>query len=74
MAIRWIMDALNVSWEKSAVIYIGDDVTDEFAFRVMRTRGTGILVAEEKKETAADFQLSSPSEVKKFFGMVSTSS
>ena len=74
MAIRWIMDALNMSWEKSTVIYIGDDVTDEFAFRVIRTRGTGILVAEQEKESAADFQLSSPSEVKKFFGMVSTSS
>ncbi len=74
MAIRWIMSALKIAWNESQVIYIGDDVTDEFAFRVIRTRGTGILVAEGEKESAADFQLSSPDEVKKYFGMVNTSS
>ncbi|MFA7621983.1 MAG: trehalose-phosphatase [Aminobacteriaceae bacterium] len=36
-----------------AVCYIGDDVTDEDAFRVLRGRGLGILVADRPKETAA---------------------
>jgi len=32
MAIRWIMEALKLSWRDTTVIYIGDDVTDEYAF------------------------------------------
>ncbi len=67
MAIRWIMDAMKITWEDSTVVYIGDDTTDEFAFRVVRTRGTGILVAENNKPSAADFGLASSDEVKKLF-------
>lgn len=73
-AIRWIMDALKISWNKTSVIYIGDDVTDEYAFRALRTRGTGILVSDKPKESAADFQLSSPDEVKKLFEKIMNSS
>ncbi len=66
-AIRWIMDALKLSWEKSPVVYIGDDVTDEYAFRAVRTRGAGILVSKGAKESAADFRVSTPGEVKELF-------
>ncbi len=63
-AIRWIMQALGLSWDRSSVIYIGDDTTDEDAFRILRTRGTGVLVSEESKISAADFRLSSTDEVR----------
>lgn len=66
-AIRWIMDALKISWSESSVIYIGDDVTDEYAFRIIRTRGRGILVSEKLRESAADFWISSTAEVKRLF-------
>ena len=66
-AIRWIMKSLNISWQESSILYIGDDVTDEYAFRVLRTRGTGILVSDKTQPSSADFQLSSTSEVKKLF-------
>ncbi|MGD9014464.1 MAG: trehalose-phosphatase [Candidatus Omnitrophota bacterium] len=66
-AVRWVMQALGLSWSDVSVVYIGDDTTDEDAFRVVRTRGTGILVSAEPKESAADFQLSSTEQVKRLF-------
>jgi len=66
-AIRWIMRALGVDFGEANVVYAGDDTTDEDAFRVIRTRGVGILVSDKPKESAADFRVSSPLEVKKLF-------
>jgi len=49
-------------------IYVGDDRTDEDAFRVLRARGqgAGILVSRFPKETSASFTLRDPAEVKEF--------
>jgi trehalose 6-phosphate phosphatase len=66
-AIRWIMDALKIPWEDATVVYIGDDVTDEFAFRAIRTRGVPILVSTEDRFSSADFILTQPDDVKKLF-------
>ena len=47
-------------------IYIGDDVTDEDAFRALaeHERGLGVLVAEEPRPTAARHRLRDPDEVR----------
>ena len=66
-AIRWIMHELGLSWDESSVVYIGDDVTDQFAFRVIRTRGTGIMVSEKSKPSAAHFRVSSTYDVRELF-------
>ncbi|NQT00019.1 MAG: trehalose-phosphatase [Candidatus Omnitrophica bacterium] len=71
-AVRWIMQALKLSWSQSRVIYIGDDTTDEDAFRIVRTRGIPILVADQPRASAADFQLFSTDEVRKLFEKVIT--
>ncbi|KAK1432403.1 hypothetical protein QVD17_09299 [Tagetes erecta] len=49
-------------------IYIGDDRTDEDAFKVLRERGQGfgILVSKMPKETSASYSLQEPSEVMDF--------
>ncbi|KAK7282802.1 hypothetical protein RIF29_11868 [Crotalaria pallida] len=49
-------------------IYIGDDRTDEDAFKVLRSRGQGIgiLVSRFPKETDASYTLEDPSEVEQF--------
>jgi trehalose-phosphatase len=50
--------------EKVLPIYVGDDNTDEDAFKVVRGKGIGIKVVEKKGETtAADYFLKSPDEV-----------
>ncbi|CAN6239390.1 unnamed protein product [Urochloa humidicola] len=49
-------------------VYIGDDRTDEDAFKVLKKRGQGIsiLVSKCPKETNASFSLQDPSEVMDF--------
>ncbi|XXG39098.1 hypothetical protein AAC387_Pa01g0148 [Persea americana] len=49
-------------------VYIGDDRTDEDAFKVLRDRGQGfgILVSKTPKDTNASYSLQGPSEVKDF--------
>ncbi|XP_031110405.1 probable trehalose-phosphate phosphatase H [Ipomoea triloba] len=49
-------------------VYIGDDRTDEDAFKVLRERGQGfgILVSKSPKDTHASYSLQEPSEVMVF--------
>ncbi len=47
--------------------YLGDDRTDEDAFRVLAGRGLGVLVREELRPTAASLWLRPPSELLDFF-------
>ncbi|XP_039003619.1 probable trehalose-phosphate phosphatase J [Hibiscus syriacus] len=49
-------------------VYIGDDRTDEDAFKILRDRGQGfgILVSKFPKETSASYSLQEPDEVMNF--------
>lgn len=67
-ALLWLLAALHPEAATGGAIpfYIGDDVTDEDAFRAIADRGIGILVAEEPRETAAAYSLRDPEEVRAF--------
>lgn len=70
-AVKWIMNALNIPWQPTTVFYLGDDTTDEYAFRTVITRGTALIVSDDpEKISTADFQLQSTVEVKEFFEQV----
>lgn len=62
-ALGWLIDALGLSPEVP-LVYIGDDETDEDAFRALGPDGTGILVAERPRETAARYRLPDPEAVR----------
>ncbi|KAL6656993.1 hypothetical protein ACP70R_004773 [Stipagrostis hirtigluma subsp. patula] len=68
-ALEFLLEALGFADSDNVFpIYIGDDRTDEDAFRVLRNmgQGIGILVTKIPKETTASYSLREPSEVKEF--------
>jgi trehalose-phosphatase len=69
-AILWILRELGYDRDGVLPIFIGDDLTDENAFRDIRGWGIGIVVGDEDRVTAADHALSSPNEVTRFLRML----
>jgi trehalose-phosphatase len=51
---------------KGAVAYLGDDQTDENAFRAIKGRGLAVLVRTEPRPTMADVWLRPPEELGRF--------
>jgi alpha,alpha-trehalase len=67
-AVMWLLETLGLESRSGGIcpIYIGDDRTDEDAFRALESRGVGILVSEQPQVTAASYWLSNPEEVERF--------
>ncbi|KAL7160325.1 hypothetical protein ABFS83_01G086700 [Erythranthe nasuta] len=68
-AVEFLLESLGFSNRSDVLpIYIGDDRTDEDAFKVLRkkNRGYGILVSTVPKESNASFSLRDTSEVQDF--------
>ena len=63
-AVLALLDALGLA--EAVPVYIGDDETDEDAFRALRGRGVGIRVMDPPAETAAGWSLRDPVEVRVF--------
>jgi trehalose 6-phosphate phosphatase len=71
-ALMWLLETLGLEDGNVLPIYIGDDRTDEDAFRVLKQRGIGILVSEQPKFTAAKYSLRDPAEVERFLRALTT--
>ncbi|GMY30073.1 probable trehalose-phosphate phosphatase F [Fagus crenata] len=74
-AVEFLLESLGLSNRNDVLpIYIGDDRTDEDAFKVLRedNRGYGILVSSVPKETNAFYSLKNPEEVMKFLNSLVT--
>jgi len=66
----YLMNKLKGKREKIAPVYIGDDVTDETAFKVLKEKGITVFVKGERKTSLAEYYLSSTNEVVKFLGQL----
>lgn len=65
-AVRWLLNALRLNREDVTPIYVGDDATDEDAFRSLPPRGIGVMVGESRANTRAQYGLRDPGETRAF--------
>ncbi len=65
-ALLWLMDKLELKEASTIPFYIGDDVTDEDAFKVLKARGISILVTDKDQNTNAKYKLKNPNQVRHF--------
>jgi trehalose-phosphatase len=61
-----VRQILKESTENSVVAYLGDDFTDEDAFRALKGKGLTVLVRNEYRETLADHWLKPPDDLLPF--------
>ena len=81
-AVLWLLGALDLDGPDVVPVYLGDDVTDEDAFRALAERegepgrpgGIGVLVAEEPRATAARYRLRDPEAVRDVLGRLAGAS
>ncbi|WP_200244484.1 trehalose-phosphatase [Lamprobacter modestohalophilus] len=63
-ALRWLLSELGLEGPDVLPLYLGDDDTDEDAFRALRRLGgISILVSETARPSAADYRLRAPDDV-----------
>lgn len=60
------MQALARENPDAAIFYLGDDATDEDAFKALGDRGVGVLVRAEPRPTAAAYRITPPEELIRF--------
>ncbi len=64
------VDFLLSGWRGAFPVYLGDDETDEDAFRAVAEKGAGVLVSGRPRETAARYRLAGPGDVALFLAEV----
>ena len=68
-ALRALLEGMHEGGSKAVPIYIGDDTTDEDAFREISGRGAGILVTDSPEpSTEASYLLRDTDQVAEFLG------
>lgn len=65
-AVLWILDTLRERGRDCYPIYLGDDITDEDAFKALAPLGTGIVVEGARHPSFASYRLRDCTEVRAF--------
>lgn len=71
-ALMWLLAALNIPRDGVMTFFIGDDVTDEDAFRVLQDENIGMIVEDTARYTYATYRLNNPDEVVQFLRYLTT--
>jgi trehalose-phosphatase len=71
-AVDWILEHVAREHADPAVVYLGDDVTDEDAFRALA--GRGISVAASDRVTGADCRLDGPAGIERLLEALAAAS
>lgn len=61
-----VVRMLDEFGQRGSVAYIGCDITDEECFRLLKGCGLGVLVRNERRQSAADVWLQRPEELEVF--------
>jgi trehalose-phosphatase len=69
-AVRWLLHALDLEGADVLPIHVGDDVTDEDAFRALQRDGIGIAVLDHPRATAAHYWVSDPGQVRELLNAI----
>jgi trehalose-phosphatase len=65
-ALMWLLGELELDRPDVVPFYLGDDVTDEDAFRTLKDRGIGVVVMDPPRDTEAHYRLKDTDEVQAF--------
>ncbi len=71
-ALNWLLAEMGLDVPEVLPVYVGDDVTDEDAFRELERRGLGIVVGREERPTRARYALDDTDEVRLFLDELRT--
>lgn len=73
-AVSWILEQIRLERPVANVLalYLGDDDTDEDAFRVLASAGVGIVVGNDRHGSAAHYYVESTEEVEQLLIVLST--
>lgn len=71
-ALLELLEVLGLDREDVLPIYVGDDVTDDDAFRVLEDRGLALVVRgeDDDRPSAADYSLEDPEAVRRFLELL----
>jgi alpha,alpha-trehalase len=64
-ALRWLLAAAGLDPQHTLAVFVGDDVTDEDAFAVVRYHGVGVVVGTDDRITAANDRIADPDAVRR---------
>jgi trehalose-phosphatase len=65
-ALLWLLEMMDIHKPDVIPFYIGDDVTDEDAFKTLKGLGISIVVMDKPRPTEAQYRLNDPNEVEAF--------
>jgi trehalose 6-phosphate phosphatase len=69
-ALIWLLESFDLAAADVLPFYLGDDITDEDAFKVLIDKGIGIVVGENGRPTFARYRLKNPEEVRLFLSQL----